>query len=62
MLDAQGDASADLAEVLSLADRPKEAAEALEQALVRYKSKGNLVSTQRAQMRLAELQAKLSPF
>ena len=62
MLDAQGDASADLAEVLSLADRPKEAAEALEQALVRYKSKGNLVSTQRAEMRLAELQAKLSPF
>jgi tetratricopeptide (TPR) repeat protein len=56
MLDAQGDTYADLAEVLSLADRPKEAAEALEQALERYERKGNRVSTQRAQTRLAELQ------
>ena len=57
MLDAQGDAWADLAEVLlSLAGRPKEAAEALEQALARYERKGNLVLAQRAQMRLAELQ------
>jgi tetratricopeptide (TPR) repeat protein len=55
-LDSQGDVYADLAEVLSLADRPKEAAEALEQALERYERKGNLVSTQRAQTRLAELQ------
>jgi tetratricopeptide (TPR) repeat protein len=55
MLDAQGDAYADLAEVLSLAGRPRGAIEALEQALERYKRKGNLVSAQRAQVRLAEL-------
>jgi class 3 adenylate cyclase/tetratricopeptide (TPR) repeat protein len=54
MLDAQGDVYADLAEVLSLAGRPKEAAEALEQALERYERKGNRVSAQRAQARLAE--------
>jgi hypothetical protein len=47
---------ADLAEVLSLAGRSEEAAEALEQALERYERKGNLVMAQRAQMRLAELQ------
>jgi class 3 adenylate cyclase/tetratricopeptide (TPR) repeat protein len=55
MLDAQGDAYADLAEVLSLAGRPKGAIETLEQALERYERKGNLVSAQRAQARLAEL-------
>jgi tetratricopeptide (TPR) repeat protein len=55
-IDAQGDTYADLAEVLSLAGRPKEATEALEQALARYERKGNLVMAQRAQMRLAELQ------
>jgi tetratricopeptide (TPR) repeat protein len=55
MLDAQGDAYADLAEVLSLADRPTEAAAALEQALARYERKGNLVSAQRTRARLAEL-------
>ncbi len=56
MLDAQGDVYADLAEVLSLVGRPAEAAGALEQALQRYERKGNRVSTQRAQARLAELQ------
>jgi tetratricopeptide (TPR) repeat protein len=55
-LDTQGDAYADLAEVLLLARKPDEAAAALEQALDRYQRKGNLVSTQRAQTRLAELQ------
>jgi tetratricopeptide (TPR) repeat protein len=55
-LDEQGDAYADLAEVLLLARKPGEAAAALEQALDRYQRKGNLVSTQRAQTRLAELQ------
>jgi len=55
-LDAQGDAQADLAEVLSLAGRPNEAAAVLAQALARYERKGNLVSTRRAQTRLAELQ------
>jgi tetratricopeptide (TPR) repeat protein len=56
MLDAQGDVYADLAEVLSLADKTDEAAAALEQALERYQRKGNRVSTQKAQTRLAELQ------
>ena len=55
MLDAQGDTYADLAEVLSLAGRPRGAIEALEQALERYERKGSLVSAQRAQVRLAEL-------
>jgi tetratricopeptide (TPR) repeat protein len=57
LLDAQGDVYADLAEVLVLTGKPTEAASALEQALERYKRKGNLVSTQRAQARLAELRA-----
>jgi len=55
MLDQQGDAYADLAEVLSLADKTDEAAVALEQALDRYERKGNVVSTRNAQTRLAEL-------
>ena len=56
MLDAQGDAYADLAEVLLLGGNADEAAAALEQALERYKRKENRVSAQRAQERLAELQ------
>jgi tetratricopeptide (TPR) repeat protein len=56
MLDAQGDAYADLAEVLLLGGKADEAAAALEQALERYKRKENRVSAQRAQERLAELQ------
>src|SRR5207249_2524993 len=60
MLDAQADTYADLAEVLLLTGKPDEAATALEQALARYERKGNLVSTQRAQARLAELQAAAS--
>jgi tetratricopeptide (TPR) repeat protein len=55
MPDAQGDVYADLAEVLFLADRSQEAAEALEQAVERYERKGNVVSTELAQARLAEL-------
>jgi tetratricopeptide (TPR) repeat protein len=51
----QGDVYADLAEVLSLAGRPEEAAAALRQALGCYKRKGNLVSAQRARSRLNEL-------
>src|SRR6266545_1551476 len=46
-----------VAEVLALANRPQEATEALEQALERYERKGNLVSAQRGQTRLAELRA-----
>jgi class 3 adenylate cyclase/tetratricopeptide (TPR) repeat protein len=57
LLNGQGDANADLAEVLLLTGKPNEAAAALEQALARYERKGNLVSTQRAQTRLAELRA-----
>jgi hypothetical protein len=56
MLYAQGDTHADLAEVLLLGGKPDQAAAALEQALERYQRKGNLVSTQRAQTRLSELQ------
>jgi tetratricopeptide (TPR) repeat protein len=56
MLDPQGDAYADLAEVLLLGGNADEAAAALEQALERYKRKENRVSAQRAQERLAELQ------
>jgi class 3 adenylate cyclase/tetratricopeptide (TPR) repeat protein len=55
MLDAQGGTYADLGEVLSLAGRPQEAAKALEQALVRYERKGNLVMAGRARARLEEL-------
>jgi class 3 adenylate cyclase/tetratricopeptide (TPR) repeat protein len=56
LLDAQGDAYADLAEALLLAGRADEAAEALREALERYARKGNLVSTQRTRTRLLELQ------
>jgi tetratricopeptide (TPR) repeat protein len=57
LLNGQGDANADLAEVLLLTGKPDEAATALGQALERYERKGNLVSTQRARTRLAELRA-----
>ena len=43
MLNAQGDAYADLAEVLLLGGKAEESAAALEQALDRYERKGNLV-------------------
>jgi class 3 adenylate cyclase/tetratricopeptide (TPR) repeat protein len=55
ILNGQGDASADLAEVLSLAGRAEEAAEALEQALERYERKGNVVSAARMRDRLKSL-------
>ena len=54
-LNEQGDVYADLAEVLSLAVRPKDAAAALGQALGRYERKGNLVMAGRARTRLEEL-------
>ena len=56
LLDAQGDAYADLAEVLLLAGKPDEAAAALEQALERYERKGNLASAGRTRTRLRELE------
>jgi class 3 adenylate cyclase/tetratricopeptide (TPR) repeat protein len=55
-LNGQGDANADLAEVLSLAGHAGEAAEALEQALTRYERKGNLVMAARTRDRLESLQ------
>ena len=51
----QGDANADLAEVLLLAGKPDEAAAALRQALDRYERKGHLVLAQRVRDRLAGL-------
>ena len=55
MLDRQGDAYADLAEVLVLADRTEEATPVLGEALERYVRKGNLVMVGRVRARLAEL-------
>jgi tetratricopeptide (TPR) repeat protein len=55
-LDGQGDAYADLGEVLLLGGKLDEAAAALEQAHERYARKGNVVSAQRAQARLADLE------
>jgi class 3 adenylate cyclase/tetratricopeptide (TPR) repeat protein len=59
-LDTQGDAYADFAEVLVLANRPEGAAEALEQALTRYERKEDLVKAGRARDRLAALREKAS--
>jgi tetratricopeptide (TPR) repeat protein len=58
MLDLQGDALADLAKVLALADRREEAAEALEQALARYERKEALVKAERTRARLAAVREK----
>ena len=52
-LNWQGDAYADLAEVLLLGGKAEEAAAALERALDRYERKGNLVMAQRMRDRLA---------
>jgi class 3 adenylate cyclase/tetratricopeptide (TPR) repeat protein len=59
-LNTQGDAYADLAEVLVLAGKPNDAAAALEQALQRYARKGNVVSLRRTRARLAKLQEAAS--
>jgi len=56
VLDSQGDVYADLGEVFLLTGKPDEAAAALEQAVERYERKGIVVSRERAQARLAELQ------
>jgi hypothetical protein len=55
-LDGQGDAFADLAEVLAAGGRTDEASSALEQAVERYERKGSVVSAGRARQRLMELQ------
>jgi class 3 adenylate cyclase/tetratricopeptide (TPR) repeat protein len=49
----QGDAHADLAEVLFLAGKPDEAAASLRHALDRYERKGHLLLAQRMRQRLA---------
>jgi DNA-binding SARP family transcriptional activator/class 3 adenylate cyclase len=54
-LDSHGAALSDLAEVLLLAARRREAAVSLEKALRLYEQKGNLVSAARARGRLEEL-------
>ena len=56
-LDAKGDVYTDLAEVLSLAGKSQEAAEALEQALALYERKGNLVMAARTRDRLEALRS-----
>ena len=55
ILDWQGDANADLAEVLLLSGRAEEAGEALAQALLRYERKGNVVMAARVRDRLDAL-------
>jgi class 3 adenylate cyclase/tetratricopeptide (TPR) repeat protein len=55
ILDMQGDAYADLAEVLLLSGKPGEAVAALEQALERFERKGNLVMAGRMRERRAGL-------
>jgi hypothetical protein len=52
-LNWQGDAYADLAEVLQLSSKADEASAALEQPLERYERKGNLVMARRTRDRLA---------
>ena len=59
-LDPQGDVYADLAEVLLLGGRRKEAGAALGQALERYQRKGNIVSTRRTRARLADIEGAAS--
>jgi tetratricopeptide (TPR) repeat protein len=55
MLNFQAGVYADLAEVLSLAGRRREAAEAFEEALERYQRKENLVMAERTLARLTEM-------
>jgi class 3 adenylate cyclase/tetratricopeptide (TPR) repeat protein len=55
----QADAYADLGDVLALAGRSQEAAEAFEQALSRYEAKENVVMAGRMRKRLAELRAEV---
>jgi len=59
LLSPQGDALADLAEVLSIAGRPEEAARSFEEALERYERKGNLALAARTRERLESLLLEL---
>jgi class 3 adenylate cyclase/tetratricopeptide (TPR) repeat protein len=58
-LNAQADTYADLGEVLTLAGRREEAAEALGQALARYEAKENVVMAGRMRERLASLRTEV---
>ena len=58
-LNALADTYADLGEVLTLAGRREQAAEALEQALAHYEAKENVVMAGRMRDRLAALQAEV---
>jgi class 3 adenylate cyclase/tetratricopeptide (TPR) repeat protein len=60
MIDCQGDAYCDLAEVLRLAGRTDEATAALEQALERYERKQNLAMVAQVKPKLEELRARVS--
>jgi tetratricopeptide (TPR) repeat protein len=57
LLNDQAWAYADLADVLLLASRTNDGAEALQEALVRYERKENLVMAERVRARLAEVAA-----
>ena len=59
-LNSKAETWADLGEVLMLAGRPLEAAEALEQAIARFEAKENLVMAGRMRERLAALRAGVS--
>jgi class 3 adenylate cyclase/tetratricopeptide (TPR) repeat protein len=58
-LNSKAETWADLGEVLALAGRPLEAAKALEQALVRYEAKENLVMAERTRERLADVRPEV---
>ena len=58
-LNSKAETWADLGEVLTLAGRPQEAAEALEHALTRFEAKENLVRAGRMRKRLAALRAEV---
>jgi class 3 adenylate cyclase/tetratricopeptide (TPR) repeat protein len=58
-LNHQAETFADLGEVLALAGRREEAAEALEEALARYEAKENLVMAGRVRERLAALRTEV---
>ena len=62
MLDAHGDAYADLGEVLALAGRGNEAASAFQRARERHERKGNLVSARRAKTRLTRTPREAAPI
>jgi class 3 adenylate cyclase/tetratricopeptide (TPR) repeat protein len=57
-LGSKAESRADLGEVLALAGRPQEAAEALEEALARFEAKENLVMANRMRERLEVLRAE----